>query len=109
MKIALIQQHAARDKTDNIRRGLAALDEAAARGADVAVFAELAFERFYPQQPAGADAHALAETIPGPMTDAFAERARRYGIVVVLNLYERDGNQAPAFIGFPLVERAIGI
>ena len=94
MKIALIQQHATRDKTDNIRRGLAALDEAAARGADVAVFAELAFERFYPQQPAGADAHALAETIPGPMTDAFAERARRYGIVVVLNLYERDGNQA---------------
>ena len=33
MKIALIQQHAGHDKADNIRRGLAAVDEAAARGA----------------------------------------------------------------------------
>ena len=94
MKIALIQQHASHDKQDNIARGLAAVDAAAADGATVAVFAELAFERFYPQNPAGADAHALAETVPGPMTDAFADRARRHGIVIVLNLYERAGAHA---------------
>lgn len=94
MKIALIQQHAGHDKADNVRRGLAAVDEAAARGAQVAVFAELAFERFHPQQPAGADPHRLAETVPGPMTGLFAERARRHGLVIVLNLYERHGAQA---------------
>jgi N-carbamoylputrescine amidase len=94
VKIALIQQHASHDKSDNISRGLAALDEAAAQGAAVAVFAELAFERFYPQRPAGPDALALAEPVPGPLTDAFAERAKRHGIVVVLNLYERDGPRA---------------
>lgn len=94
MKIALIQQHAGHDKTDNIRRGLAAVDDAALHGADVAVFAELAFERFYPQQPADADPLRLAEPVPGPVTDAFAERARRHGLVIVLNLYERDGAQA---------------
>ncbi len=38
MKIALIQQHAAPDKSDNIRRGLAAVDRAAAQGADLVVF-----------------------------------------------------------------------
>ena len=94
MKIALIQQHAGHDKADNIRRGLAAVDEAAVHGAQVAVFAELGFERFYPQEPAGADPHRLAETVPGPMTGLFAERARRHGLVIVLNLYERDGAQA---------------
>jgi predicted amidohydrolase len=30
MKLALVQQHATRDKADNVRRGLAALDQAAA-------------------------------------------------------------------------------
>ena len=94
MKIALIQQHATPDKTANIQRGLAAVDAAAAQGANVAVFAELAFERFHPQQPPNADPLWLAEAVPGPMTDAFAERARRHGLVVVLNLYERDGSRA---------------
>jgi len=94
VKIALIQQHASHDKTDNVARGLEAVDEAARNGARLAVFAELAFDRFYPQHPAGHDPHRLAETVPGPMTDAFAERARRHGIVVVLNLYERDGARA---------------
>ena len=94
MKIALVQQHASEDKSDNVNRGLAAVDAAAAHGADVVVFAELAFERFYPQRPADGDPHRLAEAIPGPLTDAFAERARRHGVVLVLNLYERDGARA---------------
>ncbi len=94
MKIALIQQHAEPDKQENVRRGLAAVDEAAGAGAAVVVFAELAFERFHPQHPADGDPLRLAEPVPGPMTDAFAERARRFGIVVVLNLYERDGERA---------------
>jgi N-carbamoylputrescine amidase len=94
VKIALIQQHATTDKADNIRRGLAAVDAAAAQGANVVVFAELAFERFHPQQPAGVDPLRLAEPVPGPLTDAFADRARRHDLVIVLNLYERDGSRA---------------
>ena len=94
MKIALVQQHAAADKSENIQRGLAAVDEAAARGADLVVFAELAFDRFYPQRPAEGDPLRLAETVPGPLTDAFADRARRHGLVIILNLYERDGRHA---------------
>src|SRR5204863_9095991 len=92
--IALVQQHASDDRAANVARGLTAVDEAAAHGARLAVFAELAFERFYPQHPAGADPHRLAEPVPGPITDAFAERARRHGMVIVLNLYERDGGDA---------------
>lgn len=93
MKIALVQQHASPDRSQNIARGLAAVDAAAAQGANLVVFAELAFERFYPQQVAAGDPVQLAEPVPGPMTEAFVERARRHGIVIVLNLYEREGRR----------------
>lgn len=91
MKIALIQQHATWDKQANLQRGLAAARQAVADGARVLCFAELAFERFYPQEPARTDLLARAETIPGPITRAFQEFAREHGVVVVLNLFEEDG------------------
>jgi N-carbamoylputrescine amidase len=56
-------------------------------------FAELAFTPFYPQQPPSGDVRALAEPVPGPMTDAFRALARELGMVVVLNLFERDGDK----------------
>jgi N-carbamoylputrescine amidase len=91
MRIALIQQHATPDKAANVARGLAALESAAREGAGVVGFAELAFEWFYPQRPAGADARSLAEPLDGPTVTAFQKKARELGVVVVLNLYERDG------------------
>jgi len=94
MKIALIQQQPTADLAFNVQRGLAALDEAAAAGADLVVYPELAFTPFYPQRQAGPNALDLAEPVPGPTTDRFASAARRHGVVVVLNLYERDGVRA---------------
>jgi N-carbamoylputrescine amidase len=91
MRIALIQQQAAADKNENVQRGLQALDEAAANGAELVCFAELAFEPFYPQRPAGADFKELAEPVPGPITEAFSVKAAEHGVVVVINLFERDG------------------
>ena len=94
MKIALIQQHATFDKAANVARALDAVDRAAAAGASLAIFAELAFERFHPQRPAEDSFLDLAELVPGPTTDAFCERARRHGMVTILNLYERDAARA---------------
>jgi predicted amidohydrolase len=99
MEIALIQQHAGLRKAENLGRGLAAARAAAERGAEVICFAELAFERFYPQVPADRQTWAphardLAETIPGPTTEAFQALAAELGVVIVLNLYERDGERA---------------
>lgn len=91
MRIALVQQHATHDREDNLRRGLQALEAAARSGADLVCFAELAFEPFYPQRPAGAKVRALAEEVPGPVTEAVAARAAALGVVVVLNLFERAG------------------
>jgi predicted amidohydrolase len=91
MRIALVQQHATNDKSANVERGLRALEEAAREGASLVCFAELAFEPFHPQRPAATDLTALAETVPGPTVDAFTSAARRLGVVVILNLFERDG------------------
>lgn len=92
MKIALIQQHATQDKSANVARGLAALETAARNGAHVACFAELAFEWFYPQRPAGAGARDVAEPIDGPTVTAFQKKAKELNLVTLINLYERDGN-----------------
>ena len=91
MKIALIQQHATKDKSSNVARGLASLETAARAGAQLACFAELAFEWFYPQVPAETGFRELAEPIDGPTVTAFQQQARELGIVTVINLYERDG------------------
>lgn len=91
MKIALIQQQPGDNLETNLERGLAALREAAAAGAQLVVYPELAFTPFYPQHPAGKKSLDLAEPIPGPTTRVFQEAAKQLGVVVVLNLYERDG------------------
>jgi predicted amidohydrolase len=91
MKIALIQQHATKDKSANVKRGLAALETAARAGAKLACFAELAFEWFYPQRPAELGFRDLAEPLDGPTVTAFQRKAKELGIVTVINLYEREG------------------
>ena len=102
MKIALIQQHATRDKAANVARGLAALETAARSGAALACFSELAFEWFYPQTPAGTNARDAAEPLDGPTVTAFRNKARELAIVTVINLYERDGENT--FDSSPVID-----
>ena len=102
MKIALIQQKATLNKQHNTKKGLEAARKAASEGANIVAFAELAFEPFYPQRPAGGDIKQLAETIPGPITESFQELAADLGVVVVLNLFERDGDKT--FDTSPVIE-----
>ena len=86
---------AARNRRQELQRAFRdrGLTRAARDGATVVSFAELAFERFHPQRPAGDAPWRLAETVPGPTTDLFARLARDLGVVVVLNLFERDGDR----------------
>jgi predicted amidohydrolase len=103
MRIALVQQHATYDREDNLRRGLEALEKAAENDADLVCYAELAFEPFYPQIPAAEDPKELAQAVPGPVTEAFSQRAADLGVVVVLNLYERDDDRC--YDTSPVIDR----
>lgn len=93
MKIALIQQSCTDDKYHNLERGIQAAREAAEAGANIICFAELAFEPFYPQYQNSSDYLYHAETIPGPITEAFSELAAEFQCVFVLNLFEKDGDK----------------
>jgi beta-ureidopropionase len=88
-RIALVQQSVVSDRQKNLERGLQAVETAARQGAALVCFAELAFEPFYPQSRAEQGFEALAESVPGPTTDAFAALSRRLGVVIVLNLFEK--------------------
>jgi nitrilase len=84
---------------NTITRVLGAIAEAAGRGARLIVFPET-FVPYYPyfsfvQPPAVTGAEHLrlyehAVVVPGPVTDAVAEAARKHAIVVVLGVNERD-------------------
>ncbi len=103
MKIALIQQHAGDDLGDNRRRAVAAVRDAARRGARLVAFAELALTPFLPRlEAAGGPPLGQAEPVPGPTTEEFSALARELGVVIVLNLYERDGDRA--FDSSPVID-----
>ncbi len=91
MKLALVQQTATNDRQANRETGLGAVQRAASQDANVICFAELAFDPFYPQYDATPETLALAEPIPGPTTEAFAKLAADLGVVIILNVFERDG------------------
>lgn len=82
-----------------LTRVLAALDEAAGKGAELVVFPETFvpwypyFSFVYPPVLTGGEHLRLYENavvVPGPVTEAVASAARRHGIVVVLGVNERD-------------------
>ena len=93
MKIALIQQKAGKDKSVNINRGLSNASQAITNGAKIICFAELAFTPFFPQKPAHLDVVNLAEQVPCKTTDMFSELAQKYGVVIILNLFEKKGKE----------------
>lgn len=93
MKIALIQQHATKDYEDNLKRGIEAFGQAARKGAELIAFSELAFLWFLPQIPATPASLTKGELIPGPTTERFSSLAKEYGVVAVLNLFEKEGER----------------
>jgi len=93
IKIALVQQHATKDNENNLQRGINAFKEAVKNGAQLIAFAELAFTYFYPQDHAQGPVSDLAEPIPGPVTQKFSELSKKYNVVTVLNLFEKDGDK----------------
>jgi len=92
MRIALIQQKASNNKEENIQKGIASVKKAALLGAKIICFSELAFTLFFPQKKSNTKAEAEAEPIPGSTTEIFVKLAKELDVVIILNLYEKDGN-----------------
>jgi N-carbamoylputrescine amidase len=76
------------DPSDNLRRAIERVREAADSGAKVICLPELFRSRYFCQHE-DASNFDLAEQVPGPTTDALGEVARSLGVVIIAPLFER--------------------
>jgi N-carbamoylputrescine amidase len=87
-QIGLIQMQCSADPDDNLGRACVHLREAARRGAQILCLPELFRTRYFCQQ-VDAALFDLAESVPGPTTEALANVARATRTVVVGSIFER--------------------
>jgi N-carbamoylputrescine amidase len=86
--IGLIQTRCSADPAENFSRALRSVSEAAEKGAQIICLPEL-FRSQYFCQSENHDNFKLAETIPGPSTDALRKVARRCRAVIIASLFEK--------------------
>lgn len=85
---ALVQMRCAADPAENLERALVFAREAAGKGAKLICLPELFRSRYFCQSEDSAH-FALAEPVPGPSTDAFAQLAAEFDTTIVVSLFER--------------------
>ena len=88
VKLGLLQTHAATVPRSNVARTLGLVERAAQQGAQIICTQDL-FRSQYFCQSEDHENFKLAETIPGPTTDAFQKLARKHKVVVIASLFEK--------------------
>ena len=86
--LGLVQMAMSDDQADNMRRAVAGVREAAAKGAKVVCLPELFLSRYFCQ----IEDHRffqLAEPIPGPSTTSLGALAKELGVVIIASLFEK--------------------
>ena len=86
--IGLIQMRCTAQPLANLKKGLACVEKAARRGAQVVCLPEL-FRSLYFCQTEDHRQFALAESIPGPTTAALGQLARKHRITIIGSIFER--------------------
>ncbi|MEE8717161.1 MAG: carbon-nitrogen hydrolase family protein [Coriobacteriales bacterium] len=93
MRIALAQMRMSTDANENLAATLEALDEAAAGGADLALFPEVQLSPFFAQyeasDPRALDAASYLVNLDGPEVGAIRESCARLGVWASPNVYLR--------------------
>ena len=86
--VGLVQMAMANDPSENLQRALSLVEQAAGSGARVVCLPELFASQYFCQREDAA-LFDLAETIPGPSTDALGRLARARQVTIVASLFER--------------------
>jgi N-carbamoylputrescine amidase len=86
--IGLIQMSCSTDPRENLAKAEARIQEAAKKGAQIICLQELFRSQYFCREE-NADLFELAETVPGPSTDALSKLARGLNVVIVGSLFER--------------------
>ena len=88
MRVAVIQQQNTADLDANLARSMDKIREAVAQGAQLVMLQELHRSLYFCQSEDTA-MFDLAETVPGPSTDALGALARELQVVIVASLFEK--------------------
>lgn len=86
--IAAVQLACSTDVPANLHRTLGEIELAARAGAKLVCLQELFASRYFCQSE-DHEQFSLAETIPGPTTEALCNAAKQNGVVIVAGLFER--------------------
>ena len=86
--VALCQQSYGPDVAANRKKNLAAIAQAAAEGAKLVVLSEL-HDSLYFCQTENVDTHNLAHSLEDESCRAYADAARRHGVVLVCSFFEK--------------------
>ena len=87
--VGIIQDDAGTDRQENVRRAETLVRQAAAKGAQIICLKEL-YSSPYFCKAQKSDRFDLAETVPGPTTDAMQKLARELEVVIVVPVFERQ-------------------
>ena len=87
-QVALVQMRCGANPEQNLTRAIEFIREAAKGGAEIVCLPEL-FRSQYFCQSEDHDNFSLAETIPGPSTDALTKLAREKSVIIVASLFEK--------------------
>jgi N-carbamoylputrescine amidase len=87
--IGIIQDHAGPDSQDNLQRAERLVRQAAGKGAQIICLKEL-FNAPYFCKAQRSERFDLAESVPGPSTDAMQTLARELAVVIVVPVFERQ-------------------
>src|SRR5258707_2087256 len=88
VKVGLVQMSCDPKPEANLKKAIARIGDAARQGAQIVCLQEL-FRSQYFCQTEDIELFKLAETIPGPTTEALAKVARQKKIVILASLFER--------------------
>lgn len=88
VKVGLVQMSCTSDKAANLQKAIAGIKEAAAKGAQIVCLQEL-FTSLYFCDAEDYDNFKLAESIPGPSTEALTKIAKELGVVIIASLFEK--------------------
>lgn len=88
VKLGLVQMSCSPHKEDNLEKAQIRIRQAAEKGAQIICLQEL-FTSLYFCDEENYDNFALAETIPGPSTDALQKLAGELGVVIIASLFEK--------------------
>jgi N-carbamoylputrescine amidase len=87
-RIGLVQMAMAADAAANVERAVKGVRDAAQKGAEVVCLPEMYRTPYFCQREDAA-LFDLAETVPGPSTEAFQKAAKDAGVAVVVPIFEK--------------------